>query len=363
MAALPGPAATAGSARQGFPCSTACGPASHAAVKAPHAGIEERDIVAALASHWGLAVIALDYLAVGFGDHHWIATEAGGRRWFVTVAELGGGWRGASPEPGWADLRAAMDAVIALREAGLEFALAPVPARDGQALARLDDQRATTVFPYLEGTAGTFGRRLPQRDRLALTGMLARLHGATAVPGAAVPVRDLPPASLPGLRAALSDLGRPWAGGPYSEPARHFLARHRAGIAAALTCFDDLARQAAASGPPVITHGEPHPGNVLRSGSRIFLIDWDTVGLALPERDLWHVAGSGSPEVVLYCELTGRMVSNVALAAYRLRWQLDDLALSVALFRGPHARDENTAAMWADLPRLAGDMARPAAAD
>jgi spectinomycin phosphotransferase len=327
-------------------------------VKAPPAGIEEPDIVSALASHWGVAAIQLSYLAVGFGDHHWIATEAGGRRWFVTVAELGGGWRGAAPEQGWADLRAAMGVVIALREAGLEFVMAPVPARDGRPLARLDDQHATTLFPYLEGTAGTFSRRMPQRERLALTGMLARLHGATTVLGDAAPVRDLTPASLPGLRAALSDLGRPWAGGPYSEPAREFLARRAASIDAALARFGDLARQAAASGPPVITHGEPHPGNLLRSGSRLLLIDWDTVGVALPERDLWHVAAPGSPEAALYSELTGRAVNDAALAAYRLRWQLDDLGLSVALFRSPHAGDANTAAMWADLPRLADDITR-----
>jgi spectinomycin phosphotransferase len=320
--------------------------------------MEERDIVSALAGHWGLAAIQLSYLAVGFGDHHWVAAEAGGRRWFVTVAGLGGGWRGAAPEQGWADLRAAMGVVIALREAGLEFVLAPVPARDGRALARLDDQHATALFPYLEGTAGTFSRRMPQRERLAVTGMLARLHGAAAVLRDAAPVRDLTPASLPGLRAALSDLGQPWAGGPYSEPAREFLAPRAASITAALARFGDLARQAAASGPPVITHGEPHPGNLLRSGNRLLLIDWDTVGAALPERDLWHLADPGSPEAAMYSELTGRVVSDTALAAYRLRWQLDDLGLNVALFRSPHADDANTAAIWADLPRLADDITR-----
>jgi spectinomycin phosphotransferase len=331
-------------------------------VKAPPAGIEERDITAALAGHWGVAATGLDYLAVGFGDHHWVAAEAGGRRWFVTVAELGGGWRGAGPEQGWADLRAAMGAVIALREAGLEFAVTPVPTRDGQPLVRLDEQHATTLFPYLEGVTGAFSRRRPQRERLALIGMLARLHGATATVRDTAPVRDLAPASLPGLRVALADLGRPWAGGPYSEPAREFLARHAADIGVALARFADLARDAAASGPPVITHGEPHPGNVLRSGGRVLMIDWDTVGLALPERDLWHVADSGSPEAALYSELTGRVVSDAALAAYRLRWQLDDLALSVARFRGPHADDANTAAMRADLPGLTDDIMRLAAA-
>ena len=327
-------------------------------MKAPPAGIEERDIVAALAGQWGLAAIGLDYLAVGFGDHHWIATEAGGRRWFVTVAALGGGWRGAAAEEGWADLRAAMGVVVALRDAGLEFVMAPVPTRDGRALARLYDQHAMTLFPYLEGTAATFGRRMPQRERLALIEMLARLHGATAAAADAALVRDLTPASLPGLRAALADLGRPWAGGPYSEPARQFLVRRAAGIAVALARFGDLAHEATASGPPVITHGEPHPGNVLRSGNTLLLIDWDTVGVALPERDLWHLTGAGSPEAALYCELTGRVVSDVALAAYRLRWQLDDLGLNVALFRSPHANDANTAAMWADLPRLVGDITR-----
>jgi spectinomycin phosphotransferase len=327
-------------------------------VKAPPAGIEEHDIAAALAGHWGLSTVQLKYLAVGFGDHHWVATEAAGRRWFVTVAELGGGWRGAAPEQGWADLQQAMGAVIALRDTGLEFAMAPVPTRDGRALARLDDQRATTLFPYLEGTAGSFGRSAPQCERLALIEMLARLHGATAVLRDTAPVRDLVPASLPGLRAALSDLGRPWAGGPYSEPARELIARRAAVIAAALTRFRNLASEAAASGPPVITHGEPHPGNVMRSGNRLVLIDWDTVGVAMPERDLWHVADSGSPEAAMYSELTGRVVSNAALAAYRLRWQLDDLGLNLAVFRGPHADDANTAAMWADLPRLADDITR-----
>jgi spectinomycin phosphotransferase len=332
-------------------------------VKAPPAGIEERDITAALVRHWGVAAIGLDYLAVGFGDHHWVATEAGGRRWFVTVAELGGGWRGAGPEQGWADLRAAMGAVIALRKGGLEFAVTPVPTRDGQALVRLDDRHATTLFPYLESVAGAFGQRMPQHERLTLIGMLARLHGASAAVRDTAPVRDLAPASLPGLRAALADLGRPWAGGPYSELAHEFLTRHRADIALGLARFGDLARDAVASGSPVITHGEPHPGNVLRSGGRLLLIDWDTVGVALPERDLWHVADSGSPEAALYSELTGRVVSDAALAAYRLRWQLDDLGLSVALFRGQHADDANTAAMWADLPRLTDDIMRLAAAD
>jgi spectinomycin phosphotransferase len=327
-------------------------------VKAPPTDIKESDIVEALAGQWGVAATELDYLAVGFGDHHWIATEADGRRWFITVAELGGGWRGAAPEQGWKDLRAAMETVTALRDTGLEFALAPTPARDGRALVRLGDDRATIVFPYLEGMVGTFSQSMPQRERLGVIEMLARLHRATTEVRDLAPVRDLVPASLRDLRKALSDLGRPWAGGPYSEPTREFLAGRVADIEAALARFGDLAKEAKASGPAVITHGEPHPANILRSASRLVLIDWDTVGLALPERDLCHVAGAGSAEFELYSSLTGRAVSDIALTAYRLRWQLDDLGLNAAELRGPHTDDANTAFIWGDLPRLAGEMTR-----
>ncbi|MGN6177362.1 MAG: hypothetical protein ACTHPS_31085 [Streptosporangiaceae bacterium] len=62
---------------------------------------------------------------MGVGDHHWELTDAAGGHWFVTVAELAGGWRGAVPADGYADLRAAMETVIALSQAGMEFAVAP----------------------------------------------------------------------------------------------------------------------------------------------------------------------------------------------------------------------------------------------
>ena len=116
---------------------------------------------------------------MGFGDHHWGLTDAAGGRWFITVVELAGGWRGTSPAAGYADLRASMETVAALGRAGLEFAVAPVPTSGGQALAQLGDANAVTVFPYLDGASGDFGDGRPERDRLALIAILARLHGAT----------------------------------------------------------------------------------------------------------------------------------------------------------------------------------------
>ncbi len=133
--------------------------------------IDQRELARTLHEQWGLAPGRLRHLPVGFGDHHWELTDAVGGGWFITVAELAGGWRGTGPAAGYADLRAAMETVTALRRAGLEFAIAPVPTASGQALAPLDDGHAITVFPYLDGAPADFGDELTAGDRLALVGM------------------------------------------------------------------------------------------------------------------------------------------------------------------------------------------------
>jgi spectinomycin phosphotransferase len=325
-------------------------------VKEQPGHIDQRELARIVREQWGLAPGRLRHLPVGFGDHHWELTDAVGGRWFITVAELAGGWRGTSPAAGYADLRASMETVIALRRAGLEFAVAPVPAAGGQALAPLGDGNAVTVFPYIDGASADFGDELPGRDRFALIGILARLHGATPLGRRTAPARSPSPASRPALEAALGELSQPWRGGPYSEPARRLLARHAARLGSALARFDELVRAAAGRGPAVITHGEPHPGNIMRSGGRLLLIDWDTAGLALPERDLWLAAGDDARAAGRYAELTGHRVSGAAMDLYRLRWGLDDMGLSVRDFRAPHQQNEDTELMWDAITGRIGEI-------
>jgi spectinomycin phosphotransferase len=76
------------------------------------------------------------------------------------------------------------------------------------------------------------------------------------------------------------------------------------------------------------------PGNILRAGGRRLLVDWDTVGLAVPERDLWWLDDRADPS---------------AVALYRLRWDLDDVSVFVEQFRSPHARTLDTEQAWAGL--------------
>jgi spectinomycin phosphotransferase len=92
----------------------------------------------------------------------------------------------------------------------------------------------------------------------------------------------------------------------------------------------------------VVTHGEPHPGNLLRSGGELVLADWDTMGLARPERDLWML-DDGSPDAwVPYCEAGGSSVDATAISLFGLAWTLSDIAVYAALFRSDHRRNEDT---------------------
>jgi spectinomycin phosphotransferase len=309
-------------------------------------GIDDRRLSRALEEHWGLAPARLEYLPVGFGDHHWELTDRAGRRWFVTVAELASAWRGTGAAAGYADLRAAMDTVVALAGAGLEFAVAPVPTAGGRALAPLGGEHAITLFPYL---AGDFGGELSAPDRIALIDMLARLHDATPLAASTAPVLRPELAVRQFLETALRELSQPWHGGPYSEPARQLVARHASPFGRALARFDALRLEAAQCGPLVITHGEPHSDNILRSAGRLYLIDWGSAGLAPPERDLWDLAGPDSREADRYAELTGRRVDAAVMRMYRMRWSLEEIMLSVREFRGPHEHNGDTELAWEAL--------------
>ncbi|WP_405791812.1 phosphotransferase enzyme family protein [Streptomyces sp. NBC_01506] len=312
------------------------------------AGIQDSDVRDALRG-WGIEPVTWEYAPVGFGDYHWTATDTRERRWFVTVADLTHkSWYGDGTEAAFHGLRDAMDTAVALRDAepdGLDFVVAPLRTAEGETVRELGARHAVSVFPLVPGTAGHFGEPLTAHERGLVVDLLARLH-RTAPPASA---RVLPPefATRPQLDGALGELGGPWDGfGPYAEPARHLLADHAAALRRRLDEFDRRAGELrTASAPLVVTHGEPHPGNLLRAGERRLLLDWDTVGLAVPERDLWLVA-DGPDDLVRYEETAGRKPDPSALALYRLRWALNDVAEFLAVLRAPHDRTPDTRQSW-----------------
>ncbi|HEY2284868.1 MAG TPA: aminoglycoside phosphotransferase family protein [Streptosporangiaceae bacterium] len=322
-------------------------------------GITERDVARALADGWGLTGWTLEYAPVGGGSYHWMAAGGDpGERRFVTVDDLDDkGWLGRTRPAVLAGLRAAMDAAVTLRrQAGLGFVVAPEPAAAGQTVRPAGDRHAVAVFPFLTGTPGDWDEPLLAPERAELIAMLAALH---RVDPAAVRLPRIG-AALPGrgdLETALAELGRPWAGGPYAEPARELLAGSARTVRRQLDALDRWVPRLAGA-DVVITHGEPHPGNIVHAADGLLLIDWDTAGLAPPERDLWMVATGSGDEVRRYTELTGRRVDTAVLEFYRLRWALDDLSCFVRDLRAPHRCTPGTGQAWEALEITVADLSR-----
>jgi spectinomycin phosphotransferase len=314
------------------------------------AGIRDGDVAAALARQWALTVQDLSYLPVGFGGYHWLAVDQTGSRWFVTVSDLTAPWM--------LDLPAAMRTATWLAtEAGLEFVVAPVPTTTDEVVGWLDSRHALTLFPYIEATLGRFEDPIDDGDRAAILDMLAALHRATPQ-GINVPRRPLELAGRQAIDEALASLGDPWSGGPYAEPGRDLLALYERPLRQAFARFDRLLeRVRVAGGPDVITHGEPHPGNLLRTRAGLCLIDWDMTALARPERDLWCVI-SGDQDAARYSWRTGWTVSEDALALYRLRWGLEDCAEFLAVIQGPHQQTADTLMCWTGLQETLAAIAQ-----
>jgi spectinomycin phosphotransferase len=205
------------------------------------------------------------------------------------------------------------------------------------------------VFPFVAGRSGRWGEDPPPGRRSQVTDLLAALHRAAPPPAGTRTARIALP-RRPDLDAALSDLARPWsAAGPFAEPARALLRQESARIHRMLDTFDRQAERARATADLVLTHGEPHHGNVIEAAAGLMLIDWDTVGLAPPERDLWMVTGPGDAEGRRYAKATGREPDPALLAFYRLRWALDDISSYVRDFRAPHERTPGTEQSWRAL--------------
>ncbi|MHA6626712.1 phosphotransferase family protein [Pseudonocardia sichuanensis] len=303
-------------------------------------------VAAGLSAHYAIEARDMRYLPVGFGDYHWAVTGADGRAWFVKLSDLAHKPQcGPDPDSALAGFRDATATASSLRDdADLEFVLAAHRARGGEAVARLDQRWALSVFPHVEAESFDFYTELTPDRRDEVIDLLARLH--SVVPPATTPAHDPAVPDRAAIEAALAALDDPWSGGPFAEPARAALATHSPTVRARLADADRLVAQVHGSGRPlVVTHGEPHPGNLLRRPGGYLLIDWDTVGLAVPERDLAVLADTPAA-LSRYTDLTGVAPDPAALALYRLRWTLADLVEFIAWFRAPHAHDSDTEAAW-----------------
>jgi spectinomycin phosphotransferase len=241
-------------------------------------------------------------------------------------------------------------------DAGLAFVVAPIPAAGGQVLARLADRYSLVVHPYLVGTqVGSYGEFVTGSDRSAVLDMLSQLHRVHAVHA----VHTVEPLTddfvvphLDALRSMLSESCGTWDGGPYAKRAHDLLRAHATDLEVLITAYGELARRVAARKDRlVITHGEPHAGNFMRAASGLVLVDWDTVLLAPPERDLWDMAAHDESILDVYASTSGVVIDREALSLYRLWWDLAEISGYLSLFRGPHGETADTDESWRELKR------------
>ncbi|HYB18938.1 MAG TPA: phosphotransferase [Streptosporangiaceae bacterium] len=292
----------------------------------------------------------MEYVPEGGGSHHWKLTGEDGQPHFVTVDDLDDkDWMADTREAVFEGLRRALSTAAALRyEVGLKFVVAPVAAGDGEPLRRLDGRYAVSVFPFLAGRSYPFGPYTDARLRGRALDMIAELHRSTpAVRGGAA--RHVPRFAGRGdLSAFLLDPDRPWNGGPFSEAARGLLVTRTADLAQLAAGLDRLADATSpARADPVITHGEPHPANLMSVDGRLMLVDWDTAALAPAERDVSLIATAGNEGVDRYQQAAGRELDPAVITLYRVRWYLDDLASTVRMFRNRHGDTPDTR-RWRD---------------
>jgi spectinomycin phosphotransferase len=207
---------------------------------------------------------------------------------------------------------------------------------------RLDDRYTVALFPFLEGEAREFDDAAAADD---VVDLLAALHAATGVARPHATTVGVQLAGRAYIESALRDAGRPWTAGPYSEAVRQEIVAHRDDVVDLVALADRLAGEVEGRGGGfVVTHGEPHPGNVLRTSGGPVLVDWDTVSLAPPERDLWMLAATpDDPAAARYTAATGRRLDPEALDLFRLSWDLRDLAEYLHVLRAPHTESEDTA--------------------
>jgi hypothetical protein len=291
----------------------------------PPGDLADTDVRAALSEHWQVSPRELRYEPVGFGSHHWVTEEL-----FITVDF-------ADDALSLAD---ALSTATALREdAGLSFVVAPIPAASGSLLQPATSKWVMHVYPRLTIVGSTsFG---PHTDPRAVE-LVRSIHAATPVVAQHVRTEDFSISHRDVLEAALDGLDEPWDTGPYGERARQLLVQRAVDVRHLLDVHDELAGAVPTVGW-VVTHGEPHRGNIFKTTLGWAVVDWDTVLLAPSERDLW--------DLPVDCDVHRRQL-------YRLRWDLAEIAAYVSRFFDDHTGDLNDDKCWAGLLTYIDTQAR-----
>jgi len=290
--------------------------------------LTDEQITQALEARYGLAVSALEFLALGHDANAWTfrATTTGDEALFVKIR------RHVDP--------VRLRLVRFLEEQGQAAVVAPIPALDG-ALSVAIGELHLVAYPFVDArVAADVG--LSDNQWIEYGRAAAALH-ATRLPGdlaPALPVETFQPAwghvidRLHAAAAAYRD----------EDPARLELAAFWRANGAAIQQLrlraDELGRhlrsrhEGGGLAQFVPCHADLHTHNLfVEAGGGLRVFDWDEAMLAPRERDLMFVAGSpiglapGDPELRLFeAGYGGLDIDPETLAYYHIDWAVQDIA-------------------------------------
>ena len=302
---------------------------------------------------WGVDVTEVEHVEAGVRGWHWVLHDDHGPQWFATMDVV------RTVEERGARL-AAFEA--GARLAGrLGFVVAPVPSRDGRVAVDLAPGLLLTLMPHLDGVPYGSGPFRDDAERSVVASMMGDLHRQPRP-------RHLPvwQARIGSPRARHDDLDRllaqeEWTGGPWSVPASRLVGDAGGVLRTALRRFALLAAAVAGTADRwVVTHGEPHTANLLRTPDGPRLVDWSTVALAPRERDLREVLGEceGDDPWYAYLEAGGRPepLSPDTVELFALQWHLSGIAEQAVLFSGPHGDTADEQRCFGDLEEQVGAL-------
>jgi aminoglycoside phosphotransferase (APT) family kinase protein len=310
--------------------------------------LDDTTLTSVVKTEYGIEPMSIEYLPVGYGAHHWKIVAVDGTKHFVTVDDLRTkSWFGPNVEDTFAGLAEAYEAARSLAAAGLTFVVAPETSSSGEVVCRLGESRALSMTTFVDGLTLGFGAK-PKPGALAqLQNVLAAVHETKPPSGMRIErLGDVVDEVQDGLRLDESHVD-----GPYSARLCEWLRENDRDLQAAVARLERNA-SAAVSDELVVTHGEPHWGNIIAAAGGLQLVDWDTIALAHAERDLWFISRDPN-DLGAYAEHTTLAPQRELLEFYALAWTLRDVVAYVQYFTRPHKADAESAIAWGNLTSLA----------
>jgi hypothetical protein len=305
--------------------------------------ISRGDVERLIKEAWGVSVVSLEYLPVGFGSHHWLAADEQGVRHFVTVDELSADSSTGNEisKLGFL-LRRALEAASDLREFGCDFVVAPIPTMADSLFVQFNSY-VIALYPFIEGQVFSLEESLGEVQRDQILRLVVVLHTVPVTAIRAPAADDFVVPWLDELDCSVRQGKQGGSIGPYAAIASQLLIDNEAGIRRLRARYRALVAQYLSDpGRVVVTHGEIHPGNVMLTSKGWTIVDWDTILVAPPERDLWRLARGGVSELRAYAEATGTSPDQRLIDLYRSRWDVAEIASFAAVFRKPHEDTEDS---------------------